>query len=135
MTDWNTKIIDEFRTNDGKVGGQFEGFPLLILHSTGARSGLERLNPLAYRAVNGGYAVFGSKAGAPSHPDWFHNLVANPEASVEVGTETLEVTARVLEDEERDAVWDAQSSEHSFFAEYQEKSGRQIPVVLLTPGS
>ena len=84
MTDWNTQIIDEFRANDGKVGGQFEGFPLLILHSTGAKSGLERLNPLAYRAVNGGYAVFGSKAGAPSHPDWFHNLVANPRASVEV---------------------------------------------------
>ncbi len=134
MTDWNTKIIDEFRANGGKVGGQFEGFPLLILHSTGAKSGRERINPLAYRAVNGGYAVFGSKAGAPSHPDWFHNLVANPEASVEVGTETLEVTARVLEGKERDAVWDAQSSENSFFAEYQEKSGREIPVVLLTPG-
>ncbi len=135
MTDWNTQIIDEFRANDGKVGGQFEGFPLLILHSTGAKSGLERVNPLAYRAVNGSYAVFGSKAGAPSHPDWFHNLVANPEASVEVGAETLEVTARVLEGEERDAVWDAQSSEHSVFGKYQEKSGREIPVVLLTPDS
>ena len=135
MTDWNTQIIDEFRSNDGKVGGPFEGFPLLILHSTGAKSGLERVNPLAYRAVNGGYAVFGSKAGAPSHPDWFHNLVANPGASVEVGTKTLEVTARVLEGEERDAVWDAQSSEHSVFAGYQKKSGREIPVVLLTPGS
>ena len=135
MTDWNTQIIDEFRANGGKVGGQFEGFPLLILHSTGAKSGLERVNPLAYRAVDGGYVVFGSKRGAPSHPDWFHNLVANPRVSVEVGTETLGVTARVLEGEERDAIWDAQSSEHPIFAEYQEKSGRQIPVVLLTPGS
>src|SRR5579884_72453 len=93
--DWNQTIIDEFRANGGKVGGQFEGAPLLILHSTGAKSGQERLAPVMYQEVDGGYAIFASKAGAPTNPDWYHNLRANPSATIELGTETLPVTARV----------------------------------------
>ena len=135
MTDWNTSIIEEFRSNDGKVGGDFEGTPVLILHSIGAKSGVERVNPLVYRAVDGGYAVFASKAGAPTNPDWFHNLVANPDVSVEVGADNVEVNARVLQGDERDVIWDAQAQAFPTFAEYQQKSKRQIPVVLLTPRS
>ena len=135
MTDWNTNIIEEFRSNDGKVGGDFEGTPVLILHSIGAKSGVERVNPLVYRAVDGGYAVFATKGGAPTNPDWFRNLVANPDVSVEVGTDNVEVNARVLQGDERDVIWDAQAQAFSTFAEYQQKSERQIPVVLLTPRS
>ena len=135
MADWNTNIIEEFRSNDGKVGGDFEGTPLLILHSIGAKSGVERVNPLVYRAVDGGYAVFATKAGAPTNPDWFHNLVANPDVSVEVGADNVEVSARVLQGDERDVIWDAQAQAFPTFAEYQQKSERQIPVVLLAPRS
>ena len=135
MTDWNTNILEEFRSNDGKVGGDFEGKPLLILHSIGAKSGVERVNPLVYRAVDGGYAVFATKAGAPTNPDWFHNLVANPDVSVEVGADNVEVSARVLQGDERDVIWDAQAQAFPTFAEYQQKSERQIPVVLLAPSS
>ena len=95
MSDWNDKVIEEFRANEGRVGGNFEGAPLLLLHSTGAKSGETRVHPMMYQAVDGGYAVFASKAGADSNPDWFYNLKAHPEASVEVGTETLDVMARV----------------------------------------
>jgi deazaflavin-dependent oxidoreductase (nitroreductase family) len=133
MTDWNTQIIDEFRANDGVVGGMFEGATLLILHSTGAKTGNQRLAPLMYQANNGGYAIFASKAGATDNPDWFYNLKANPEASIEVGTDTVEVTARVLGDDERDPIWDAQKKAYPQFAGYEKTSdGRKIPVVLLT---
>ncbi len=133
MTDWNTQIIDEFRANDGVVGGMFEGATLLILHSTGAKTGKERLAPLMYQANNGGYAIFASKSGATDNPDWFYNLEANPEVSIEVGTDTVEVTARVLGDDERDPIWDAQKKGYPQFAEYEKTSeGRKIPVVLLT---
>ena len=136
MTDWNTQIIDEFRANDGVVGGMFEGATLLVLHSTGAKTGTERLAPLMYQADDGGYAIFASKAGATDNPDWFHNLKANPQASIEVGSDTLEVTARVLGDEERDPIWDAQKKAYPQFAEYEKTSdGRKIPVVLLAPHS
>jgi deazaflavin-dependent oxidoreductase (nitroreductase family) len=133
MSDWNAKIIEEFRANDGKVGGNFEGAPLLLLHSTGARSGAERVNPMMYQAVGDGYAVFASKAGADTNPDWFHNLRANPEATVEVGTETVAVTARVLDDEEREPIWETQKSRYPGFADYEQKTSRVIPVVLLEP--
>jgi deazaflavin-dependent oxidoreductase (nitroreductase family) len=133
MSDWNAKIIEEFRANGGKVGGNFEGAPLLLLHSTGARSGAERVSPMMYQAVDGGYAVFASKAGADTNPDWFHNLRANPEASVEVGTETVAVTARVLSDEERAPIWETQKSRYPGFADYEQKTSRVIPVVLLEP--
>jgi deazaflavin-dependent oxidoreductase (nitroreductase family) len=131
--DWNTKIIEEFRTNDGKVGGPFEGAPLLLLHTTGAKTGQERVNPMMYRRVDGGYAVFASKAGAPTNPDWYHNLVANPSVQAEIGTQTLRLTARVAGDAEREPIWSAQKREYPGFAEYEEKTSRQIPVVILEP--
>ena len=132
MADWNQKIIEEFLSNDGKVGGVFEGHPLLLLHHRGARTGTERVNPLAYQPLEGGaVAVFGSKGGAPAHPDWVHNLVANPRATVEVGTETYEVTARVAEGAERDAIWERQKKAMPGFAAYEQKTTRQIPVVIL----
>jgi deazaflavin-dependent oxidoreductase (nitroreductase family) len=131
MTDWNEKIIAEFRANEGRVGGNFEGAPLLLLHSTGARSGQERVNPMMYQAVGDDFAVFASKAGADTNPDWYHNLVAHPEASIEVGTETLEVTARVLDVDEREPVWQTQKSRYPGFADYETKTSRVIPVVLL----
>ena len=89
MNDWNAAIVAEFRANGGKVGGQFEGSPLLLLHTVGARSGQQRVNPMMYRRVGGNYAVFASKAGAPTNPDWYYNLKAHPEVSAEIGTETV----------------------------------------------
>jgi deazaflavin-dependent oxidoreductase (nitroreductase family) len=134
MTDrnaWNREIIAEFRANGGKVGGRFAGRPLLILHTTGAKSGLERLNPLAYQAVGDSFAIFASKGGAPSHPDWFHNLKANPDASIELGAETIPVRARVAEGEERERIWTTQKEQYPNFAEYERLTTRQIPVVIL----
>jgi deazaflavin-dependent oxidoreductase (nitroreductase family) len=129
--DWNTKIIEEFRANGGRVGGQFEGAPLLLLHTTGAKSGAERVNPVMYQADGDDLIVFASKAGAPTNPDWYHNLRANPNATVEVGTETVEVVARVAEGEERDRIWTRQKERFPGFADYEEKTTRQIPVVVL----
>jgi len=131
MSDWNAAIIDEFRARGGKVGGQFEGAPLLILHTTGAKSGKERVTPLVYQPVGDGLAVFGSKGGAPTNPDWYHNLVANPKVTVEVGTETLVRTARVAEGDERDRIWTAQKQLMPGFADYEAGTTRQIPVVIL----
>ena len=133
MTDWNTGIIEEFRENGGKVGGRFEGAPLLLLHSTGAKSGKPRLTPLRYREVDEDFAVFGSKRGADTHPDWYYNLIANPVASIEVGTATIEVTARVAEGDERSLIWELQKSEVPIFAEYEQQTPREIPVILLEP--
>src|SRR5919112_1541793 len=92
MSDWNAKIIEEFRSNAGKVGGPFEGRPMLLLHSTGARTGAERVHPVVYQADGDRWVVFASKGGADTNPDWFHNLRANPDASIEVGTDTAPVT-------------------------------------------
>ena len=131
MADGNQAIIDEFRANEGRVGGRFEGVPLLLLHHTGARSGTERVNPVAYQELENGYAIFASKGGAPTNPDWYHNLVANPGATVEVGTETVPVTARVAEDEERERIWEQQKASHPQFAEYERNTTRTIPVVVL----
>jgi deazaflavin-dependent oxidoreductase (nitroreductase family) len=131
MTDWNTQIIEEFRANAGAVGGQFQGAPLLLLHSVGARSGLPRVHPMMYQAVGDAFAVFASKAGADTNPAWYHNLLANPEASIEVGTETIEVTARVLDAAEREPVWREQKRRYPGFADYETNTSRVIPVVLL----
>ena len=131
MSDWNAAIIDEFRARGGKVGGQFEGAPLLILHTTGARSGKERVTPLVYQPVGDALAIFASKGGAPTSPDWYHNLVANPKVTVEVGTETLERTARVADGDERERIWTAQKQLMPGFAEYEANTTRQIPVVIL----
>ena len=134
MNDWNRQVIEEFRANGGKVGGNFEGMPLLLLHHVGAKSGLERVNPLAYQPVGDAFAIFASKGGAPTSPDWFHNLVAHPGTTIEVGDETLPVVARVATGEERDRIWTAQKAAYANFAEYEEKAaGRQIPVVVLDP--
>jgi deazaflavin-dependent oxidoreductase (nitroreductase family) len=131
MTDWNAQVIEEFRANDGRVGGNFEGAPLLLLHSTGARSGQERVTPMMYQAVGDNYAVFASKAGADTNPDWYHNLRAHPEVTIEVGTETVPVTARILDDAEREPVWEEQKRRYPGFADYETKTSRVIPVVLL----
>lgn len=133
VNDWNAKIIEEFRANGGKVGGPFEGAPLLLLHTTGAKSGQGRVNPMMYRADGDRLVVFASKAGAPTHPAWYHNLLAAPRVSVEVGTETRDVVARAAEGEERDRLWSAQKQEWPGFADYETKTTRQIPVVVLEP--
>jgi deazaflavin-dependent oxidoreductase (nitroreductase family) len=132
--DWNQQIIEEFRANGGRVGGRFEGFPLLLLHHRGARSGKERVNPLAYRALEGGaLAVFASKGGAPRNPDWYHNVRANPDVRVEVAGRRIRARARVAEGEERERIWRAQASEVPAFGTYQARTGRTIPVVILEP--
>ena len=133
MSDWNTTIIDEFRANGGKVGGNFEGAPLLLLHTTGAKTGQERVNPMMYRQVGGNYAVFASKAGAPTNPDWYHNLLANPAVTAEIGTQTVPLTARVATPAERSDIWTAQKADYPGFADYETKTTRQIPVVILEP--
>jgi deazaflavin-dependent oxidoreductase (nitroreductase family) len=133
MSDWNTPVIEEFRANGGKVGGQFEGAPLLLLHTVGARTGRERVNPMMYRRVGDNYAVFASKAGAPTNPDWYHNLVANPDVTAEIGGDTVQVRARVAGPDERESIWTAQKTEYPGFADYETKTNRQIPVVILEP--
>src|SRR4051794_22076117 len=115
--DWNRNVIEEFRANKGKVGGDFEGKPLLILRHTGAKSGEPRENPLMYQQVNGGWAIFASKGGAPDSPAWYHNLQADPNASIEVGDETIDVTARVAGPEEREPIWRAQKERFPMFGE------------------
>src|SRR3954453_7491107 len=131
--DWNRKIIEDFRANEGKVGQPFEGVPILLLHHRGAKTGTERINPLAYRRDGDNYVFFASKAGAPDNPDWYHNLRANPDSRIEVGTDKAEVRARVAEGDERERLWELQKKEFPGFAAYEEKSGRQIPVVVLEP--
>lgn len=136
MTDtnnWNESIIAEFRANGGQVGGSFAGAPILLLHTTGARTGAERVNPMMYQDLGGSMAVFASKAGADSNPDWYHNLVANPAVSAEVGTETLRLRARVADDDERDPIWSKQKDDYPGFAEYEAGTTRKIPVVILDP--
>ncbi|HEY2079123.1 MAG TPA: nitroreductase family deazaflavin-dependent oxidoreductase [Streptosporangiaceae bacterium] len=133
--DWNAKIIQEFRANGGKVGGPFEGASILLLHTTGAKTGKERVNPMMYRQVGANYAVFASKAGAPTNPDWYHNLVVNPAVRAEIGTQTLDLTARVTDGAEREPIWAAQKADHPGFAEYERKTSRQIPVVILEPAA
>ena len=134
MSDWNTSIIEEFRTNEGRVGGMFEGAPLLLLHTTGRRSGHERVNPLMYLPDANRWVVFASKGGHVAHPHWLHNLEADPHATVEVGTETIPVTATILrEGPGRDELYARQVSLRPQFGEYEEKAAghRTIPVVVL----
>jgi deazaflavin-dependent oxidoreductase (nitroreductase family) len=133
MEDFNAQIIEEFRANDGRVGGMFKGMPLLLLHNTGAKSGADRINPVAYLKDGDRYVVFASKGGAPTNPGWFHNLVAHPEVTIEVGTETVDVVASQAEGEERDRLFDAQKQRVPQFGEYEQNTTRKIPVVLLTP--
>lgn len=131
--DFNAQIIDEFRANEGRVGGMFENMPLLLLHHTGAKSGTPYVNPLAYLRDGDRYAIFASKGGAPNNPAWYHNVKAHPDVSIEVGTDAVEVRASEAETEERSRLYAAQEQRSAAFTEYQEKAGRTIPVIVLTP--
>lgn len=131
MSDWNTKIIEEFRATGGKVGGQSDEAPLILLHSTGAKSGQDRVAPVMYLADGDDLVVFASKAGADTNPDWFHNLKANPDTRVEIGPDTVAVRARVAEGEERDRLFDRQKAAYPGFADYEAGTDRVIPVVVL----
>ena len=131
MTDWNAAIIEEFRTNEGRVGGQFAGAPMLLLTTTGRRSGTKRTNPMMYLADGDRLLVFASKGGAPTNPDWYRNLVADPHVTVEVGTDKYEAHAIVVSGEERDRLYAEQSRRYPGFGEYQRNTSRVIPVVAL----
>jgi deazaflavin-dependent oxidoreductase (nitroreductase family) len=133
FNDWNIKIIDEFRANSGKVAGPFDGAPLLLLHTRGAKSGSERVNPVMYLEDGDRMFVFASKGGADSNPDWFHNLVANPKVKAEVGDKSYDVTAKPVTGAERDRIYTIQSERFPQFKEYQDKTSRVIPVVELIP--
>jgi deazaflavin-dependent oxidoreductase (nitroreductase family) len=126
---WNRQVIEEFHTNEGKVNG---GNSLLLLRTTGARSGKQRVNPLAYTTDGERLVIIASKGGMPTNPDWYHNIVAHPDVTVEVGTETFEARATVVEDPERDELYAKQAAIMPNFAEYQEKTTRKIPVIVLT---
>lgn len=134
MSDWNDNIIEQFRANDGVVGGTFQGKPILLLHHKGARTGTERVNPLMYQQVGDAYAVFASKGGADDNPDWYHNLMAHPDVTIEVGTDKIDAWARIVEGAEKTEIWERQKQDFPQFADYEEKTARgQIPVILLEP--
>jgi deazaflavin-dependent oxidoreductase (nitroreductase family) len=133
--DFNAQIIEEFRANAGRVGGIFEGMPLLLLHHIGAKSGKSRINPLAYQADGGRYVIFASKAGAPTNPDWYYNLKAQPNVKIEVGTDTIDVVASEATGEERERLFRTQAERVPQFADYEQKADRVIPVIVLTPNS
>ncbi|MGI8856108.1 MAG: nitroreductase family deazaflavin-dependent oxidoreductase [Thermomicrobiales bacterium] len=128
---FNQSLIAEFRATNGKVTGDFAGRPLLLLTSTGAKSGQPRTMPLVYTTDGDHIVVIASKGGAPTNPDWYHNLVANPVATIEMPDETFQVRATVVEGAERERLYSAQAALMPGFAEYQEKTTRQIPVVVL----
>ena len=129
--DWNRQTIEAFRANGGKVGGVWEGRPLLLLTTTGAKSGQRRTTPVMYLPDGDRLLVFATKAGAPTNPAWYHNLIAYPEVTVEVGTETYEATATSLTGEERDRLYAKQASLYPQFGEYQARATRKIPVIAL----
>lgn len=129
--DWNRQTIEEFRANGGKVGGIWEGRPLLLLTTTGAKSGQRRTTPTMYLRDGNRLLIFASKGGAPSHPAWYHNLVAHPQVTVEVGEDTYEATATVLKGEERDRLYVRQAELYPQFGEYQKRTTRKIPVIAL----
>ena len=132
MSDWNKKIIEEFRANDGKVGGHFANNTLLLLHTTGAKSGQERVNPLVTFEDDGRLVVVASKGGAPSHPDWYHNVVANPVVGVEYGTEEFQAQATIASEPERTKLYEKMEGHFDAFSEYKKKAGRIIPVITLS---
>ena len=133
MSDWNTQIIEEFRTNHGQVGGNFAGAPLLLLHSTGAKSGQERVHPMMYLADGDRYVVFASKAGAPTNPDWYHNVKTHPDVILEVGSRTVVARAEEVVGDERNRLYAKQAELYPGFADYEAKTDRVIPVIALRP--
>ena len=132
MSDWNTQIIEEFRANGGKVGGRFEGANMILVHHVGRRSGTERVNPLVYFPDGDSMVVIASKGGAPTNPDWYHNLVAMDRTEVEVGTERFPVKVEEIVGGERDELWERIAATLPGFAEYQRNTSRTIPLVRLT---
>jgi deazaflavin-dependent oxidoreductase (nitroreductase family) len=132
FNEWNKRIIEEFRANEGKVGGQFEGAPMILVHHFGAKSGTERVTPMVYFPDGDRLLVVASKAGAPTNPDWYHNLKAHPRVDVEVGPETFPVVVEELSGAERDEKWQQITAVMPGFAEYQQKTSRVIPVLALT---
>jgi deazaflavin-dependent oxidoreductase (nitroreductase family) len=133
MNDFNAGVIEEFHAGEGKAGGMFEGKPLLLLHNVGAKSGTEFVTPLVYLAEGDDYVIFASKGGAPNNPGWYHNLKAGPNVSIEVGTEKLDVTATEATGGERDRLYEIQKEQQPQFSEYEQKSDRTIPVIVLSP--
>lgn len=133
VSDFNRRNIEEFRANHGRIGGQFEGAPVLLLHSIGARSGEERVSPMMYLPDGERYLVFASAAGADRNPAWYWNLMAHPDASIEVGDEHLDVHAVELTGAERDEKYAEQARRYPGFAEYERKTSRTIPVLALSP--
>lgn len=129
----NQKIIDEFRANQGKVGGNYTGRTLLLLHTKGAKSGQERINPLACISDGDRLVVIAAKAGAPTHPDWYHNALANPLVTVEIGTEKFQARATVADEPERTRLFNQMVEIAPWYDEYQHKTTRLIPVIVLTP--
>src|SRR5262245_33488724 len=129
--EYNQRIIDEFRANGGIVGGEWDGYHLLLLHSTGAKTGQHRVNPVGYRLDGDRLVVLGSNGGAPTHPDWYHNLCANPQVTVEVGNDRFDAQARVTVNDERERLWRDFKQEIPQLADYEQKTSRQIPVVVL----
>jgi deazaflavin-dependent oxidoreductase (nitroreductase family) len=132
LDEMNNKVIEDFRANHGVVGGIFEGMKVLLLHHVGAKSGKQRVSPLVYAKDGDNFTIIASKGGAPTHPDWYHNLVAHPDVTIEVGDETISVRAEVAEGDERQRLYDQQAAIMPQFHEYAEKAGtRQIPLFLL----
>ena len=132
MSDMNQEIIEEFRANDGKVGGFFANNTLLLLHTTGAKSGKERVNPLVTFEDGDRLVIIASKGGAPSSPDWYYNVLANPEVGVEYGTEVFQAQAMVTSEPERTKLYEKMESKFSTFTDYKQKAGRVIPVLTLS---
>ncbi len=130
--DWNKAIIEEFRANGGKVGGYFAGMPLALLHTVGAKSGRPRINPVACMKDGNRYVIIASKNGAPTNPDWYYNVVANPLVTVEYGTETFKARAAVATEPERTRLYQQMVAVAPGFAEYEQKTTRKIPVIILT---
>ena len=131
VNDWNTQIIQEFRENNGNVGGNFEGAPMVLLNTTGAKTGKSRTNPLVALVDNDRVFIFASKAGAPTNPDWYHNIIANPRVTVEQGTERYEAEASVVQGAERDRLFGIQKERMPGFADYEAGTDRVIPVIEL----
>jgi deazaflavin-dependent oxidoreductase (nitroreductase family) len=129
--DFNNQLIGEFRDNEGKVGGMFAGAPLLLMTTTGARSGRSHVVPLAYTVDDGRYVVIASKGGASTHPDWFHNVSANPDVTIEMGSESFPARASIAEGAERQRLFDQMAAQMPNFAAYQQKTTRQLPVIVL----
>ena len=132
MSDWNVKVIEEFRANGGRVAS-FATQPLLLLTHRGGKTGTRRTNPLAYFRDGDDYVIVASKGGAETNPDWYHNLLAEPSAIIEVGTDEIEVIARPADEGERERLWAMITAANPAFADYEQKTTRTIPVVILSP--